>query len=648
MISTLIRLGKQLSDNRGEWDDIIDYPNVIKEREKIIKYYVGELVFNLDLKIVYTVVRSEREYEENDCVRLKNIKIQGGNNKAIYCCVPSGKMEQIRKTFFGTTGGKGKPPLQGQLQELISKEYPQFSDSLLFSLLSQIFMLKNKFETQFVLIKPGKDFNDSIIDEKLLFNLGKTSGSDKIILIFASVISARNGIKESTPISSINGYDAFIKAKFFNKNQPKLTSDKKLKICYATGEMSENVSEVEFTDRFSLNKMFVKGTKNYAINFNKDNIGLNYQVNSDNQLYLSRASKYLLETQTVKIAGIDHCILPKFLSNSSVDVHFVLSGLHKKTDLLFQSAEYTDTIPFTELELEEPFWITYLAFETDGNFLKTINEIGNFSNIYLNKILHVLDKVDGFFRTELRYAVDWQSATNDYGKSWKLNLATIYSIIPIRKDNGKKNEVLALFKMIFESRKIELNKIYKHFCTLILCHRYNRYVSYKNIKKYDSQYFILAIRDAVFRYYALIILLKQLNLLEEDKENESSLIVKEDNDAPIEYELQEILFFKQMEYNSNQKAMFYLGRMLHIIAHTPFDKNKNLINKLNFNGMDKPDILSLRNTMLERARQFNIFDKVIFTDTNFNNFFNDTNWNMNREESIFFLLSGYSFGLIKN
>ena len=28
MLNTLIKLGSQLCHNRGEWDDIIDYPNI--------------------------------------------------------------------------------------------------------------------------------------------------------------------------------------------------------------------------------------------------------------------------------------------------------------------------------------------------------------------------------------------------------------------------------------------------------------------------------------------------------------------------------------------------------------------------------------------------------------------------------------------
>jgi CRISPR-associated protein Csh1 len=40
MLSTLIKLGEQLSDGRGEWDDIIDFPNITKEREKNINCFV--------------------------------------------------------------------------------------------------------------------------------------------------------------------------------------------------------------------------------------------------------------------------------------------------------------------------------------------------------------------------------------------------------------------------------------------------------------------------------------------------------------------------------------------------------------------------------------------------------------------------------
>jgi CRISPR-associated protein Csh1 len=64
--------------------------------------------------------------------------------------------------------------------------------------------------------------------------------------------------------------------------------------------------------------------------------------------------------------------------------------------------------------------------------------------------------------------------------------------------------------------------------------------------------------------------------------------------------------------------------------------------------MDKSDILRLRNSLIEKAHQYNKVDKVVFSDAHFSEFFNYNNWKMKPEESVFFLLSGYSFGLIKN
>jgi CRISPR-associated protein Csh1 len=314
MLSTLIKLGEQLSDGRGEWDDIIDFPNITKEREKNIKCFVVELVFDLDSKTIY-VSPELREYEDQHCFKFKNIKIQGGNNKAIYCCVESGKTEQIRKTFFGIIDGKGKIPTQGQFQELINKDYAQFSNTPLVSVLSQIFSLKNVFEENFTIIKEIKGQKERVIDEKLFFDSLNLGFTNKVVLIFTSVISSSLGINDATPITELVGYDAFINAKFLDKKQSTVKISSLKKLCYATGEILDDVTEVEFTDRYSLNKMFVKETKNFATGFDKNNFGINYQVSAGNQLYLSRASKYLLAHQKIRIAGIDHCIIPQFLRN---------------------------------------------------------------------------------------------------------------------------------------------------------------------------------------------------------------------------------------------------------------------------------------------------------------------------------------------
>ena len=417
-------------------------------------------------------------------------------------------------------------------------------------------------------------------------------------------------------------------------------------MCYATGQLLDDVKEVEFSERYSLNKMFVKETKNFATGFDKKKFGINYQVDSGNQLYLSRASKYLLAHQKIKIAGIDHCIIPSFLNHTKIDLKYILSGIQKKSELLFQPEIFDQVISGIENETEEPYWITYLAFESDGNFLKAINEIKDVSKIHFYKLLEEVRSIDSYFRQDLKYAVDWESVMMNYGKSLRFNLSSIYSMVPLRKDKEKKNDVLAIFKMIFEKRKIDKSKIYKHFCDLILCHRYERYEGFKNIKKTEIQYFDFAIRDVVFKYLALITFLKQLNLLSDMERNEITLVATQE--VPNEYRERIELFFTQMDYNTDQKAMFYLGRILSSVAYLQKDKNKTVLEKVNFSGIDKSDILRLRNSLIEKAQQYNKIDKVIFSDANFSEFFNYNNWRMKPEESVFFLLSGYSFGLIKN
>ena len=104
-------------------------------------------------------------------------------------------------------------------------------------------------------------------------------------------------------------------------------------------------------------------------------------------------------------------------------------------------------------------------------------------------------------------------------------------------------------------------------------------------------------------------------------------------------------FFIEMELNQEQKAMFYLGRMLNSVEYIQKGKNKTVIQKVNFNGMDKDDIQRLRVSLIEKAKQYNSVGKVIFTDNDFGKHFKFNNWKMNPQEAVFFLLTGYSFGI---
>ena len=107
-------------------------------------------------------------------------------------------------------------------------------------------------------------------------------------------------------------------------------------------------------------------------------------------------------------------------------------------------------------------------------------------------------------------------------------------------------------------------------------------------------------------------------------------------------------FFVKMGYSDAQKAMFYLGRMLNAVTYIQREKKKTALEKVNFSGMDRDDIVRLRISLVEKAKQYGEVGKVIFHDARFGELFNFEKWSMPPQEAVFFLLSGYSYGLVKS
>jgi len=182
----------------------------------------------------------------------------------------------------------------------------------------------------------------------------------------------------------------------------------------------------------------------------------------------------------------------------------------------------------------------------------------------------------------------------------------------------------------------------------MLCHYYGRYGSYTNVYDYSQNgnrnrqsYFTWAIRDSVFKYLAFIQVLKKLNLIDMEQQQET---VPEEGTNDFDQKIEN--FFRRMDFNEQQKAMFFLGRMLNAVAYLQQGKNKTVIDKINYNGMDRDDIVRLRVDLFEKAKQYGKPENVKFTDSHFGQHFNFEHWDMNPQEAVFFILTGYSFGIV--
>jgi CRISPR-associated protein Csh1 len=168
----------------------------------------------------------------------------------------------------------------------------------------------------------------------------------------------------------------------------------------------------------------------------------------------------------------------------------------------------------------------------------------------------------------------------------------------------------------------------------------------------ENTEFDFAIRNAVFQYLAFIQILKQFNLINPMEEDQLDDLEEITLDAAPEEQIlpdyqQKIEdYFVRMDYKPEHKALFYLGRVLNTVAQTQYKKehkNKPVLKKLNYNGMDRDDIRRLHLDLVEKTQQYSIHRFTETTISRFTMLFKHENWTMKSDEALFFILSGYSF-----
>ena len=635
MLESLLKIGEWQREGMSEWDPILEKPDVKYETRKgdQIKNYVVGLVFDLDEMDIYPDNNLLKEYDEDrDPEKFKLISTLPGRNKAIYATVEEKKIVQLFKTFFGNPT---KEDLEsGELIEAIDNDFEQYQETKFYDLAKDLFELRDVFLEKIWNEQKSKTDFKKILDP---LDFGR---NENVALVFGVIKSEKHGYPSVMPIAHIDDYISFLRDKFIDDSGANTLDNEKL--CYASGKILDDVTELDLSTRYSLNKMFVTTTQNYASFFDEGLFNKNYQISLENQSKLDLASTFLLENYKTRIADINHVIIPQLKWSDEPDLDLILERLKTSADLLFSFKALSETTADIEIDVEGIYWLNFVGFESDGNFFKTISIIKDVSKFHFEKVIETFEEINWKFR-ELKEAVDWDNATKNYGEISFFNLNSVYGLIPIRKEKEKKNVALQLFKSILEKRPVEKSQIFEFFSELILCHYYERYNSYTNIRKYGKDYFGLAIRDSVFKYLAFIQVLKKLNLINME-EQPNTTTAKE---TAKEYEKQIQDFFDKMSFNKHQKALFFLGRILNSVVYLQKGKNKTVIDKINYNGMDRDDIVRLRIDLFEKAKQYNSTGKVVFDDSRFGQHFDFENWNMNPQEAVFFILTGYSYGIVK-
>lgn len=606
MLDTLIKLGKEVSKDRSKWDDIIHVPEKLQENKT---HFVLNIVFNVDENKIEIDPNNLEEYHPNAPYQYALLETLKGNAKKIYTAVLLDKIPHLKESFFGKENAQ-----KGQLIEDIDNIAPSLKNTDLYKALELIYKLKSQAE----------NLTKKHIKEQL--SLSKKS---EIVFCYASIKGKSINDGKVTELSKLEGFEEYINIKFFkslnNNNQEE-------KLDYSLGKLNNKIIEAKFQRGYNLNAMFVTTTNNYANDFEKKNYHKNYQLSEDSIKYMDRAAMHLRDRLYFRIAGLGHMIVPEFLSISEIDYESALEEIDKRNELLFHPNTFDIfTTALKDEAKDHPYWLNYVAIDSDGNYFKASNLIKDVSKPYLLNIIQNINYVNEILK--------------DYIGEYIFNFYTLYSYIPVR-DNTNKNIALEFFADLFQQRAIEKENVFKAFTQYIRCQKSGQFSggkhnSYPNIRQKSS--FDFAIQNAVTMYSAFIKLLDQLNLLKTDDIMEDKKSYKEQSGK-----INEAIdaFFEKMRYTDSQKALFYLGRILNTIAYAQYQKghtSKPIMNKINYNGMDRDDIRRLRIDLEEKAKQYDILGKTEFNFSKFTEYFNYNQWNMDPEEAVFFLLSGYSF-----
>jgi len=617
------------------WHDLIETEVKVNEKND---QYILPIIFDLDKEQVFIKPTDLSTYEGGYMVmrELVLLRTLGRNMKSPYLTVEGKKFEGLAKALFGKPDKQGEYPATGDIVTSIKNDFKEFDNTKLVEILDKLTALRSDFFELFKeKIAEGatdrKNEKLSITNLEERMELGK---GEKIILIYPVVTYTKEKLIE-VPITKLPGYEAYIEKRFLTAANPEKSNNEK-GLCYLSGQEEENVQAGEFAGRYNINKFFVQETKNYAQNFEANNFDKNYQLSSTAQTYLNRGSDYLLKHMVVTIADNRYVVVPKFLDHQKI-THDRLKQIFGKTDLLFSIKNLSKLDAYLENRTDqEVYWLNFLGIDSDGNYFKVNHQINDISEFHFNRLLSVFQEVNQELKPWL-------------GDKYALSFNRFYGWIPVRAQKENVNKALHLFAAILEGRKIDRRILFSHFNELILCHYYKQYVAYKNINSYIQE-FDFAAKDAVFGYLALFRVLEKLNLIKNQN------LMEEEKTTGEEIRNNESAFFEKMNFTEAQQSLFHLGRALNSVAYQQAQKGslKRILHQLNYNGMTKKDIIRLHVALAEKGTQYKVIKKgkqTYLTDSlqynlsGFSKKFDINNWQMDSNEALYFILTGYTYSI---
>lgn len=493
-----------------------------------------------------------------------------------------------------------------------------------------------------------------INDKKIKFeqviqkSLSDNNKKNKYLLVIPRVL-LKSG--KEIILSKLDDYIYLVKLKNKLIN---ISSDNKTtkKYCYICGNMKTDVRCSEYMkelNRDGINKIFTTTTINSSRNITKKNYKDNYALCGECYQNLRAGEKYIKDNLTTNIAGERTFLIPEGLMGEFD--YQQLESIKKEVDLFFNPKTAKKWIDQLEDEAkitgQAVYNLNFIIYRTDGNSVDILQVIQDVPRFYLYKIQQLFDKelekLDGYL---------------DY-----MSLGTIYTIVPVKTNKSGDQldivRILSLYETMLNKGKVNNGVVFAYAIEAIekglkeiqKLKNGSSNISFKNLNPYKyvgKEDFYIS--DIVMKYIILIHVLQGINVLSKNEfiENKGGeVLVKSEKIVDIEE------FLDTQGFSKEARGLFYLGTLINRVSYEQYKKdhkNKPILKKIQFQGMNRRDVVRLYEDTVEKLRQYDALtldiEKLI---AQFHNYFGslEKNWSLDDKANVFYIMAGYSY-MVKN
>ncbi len=223
-------------------------------------------------------------------------------------------------------------------------------------------------------------------------------------------------------------------------------------------------------------------------------------------------------------------------------------------------------------------------------------------------------------------------------RDWLLSLNGMYYLLPVR--SGKEVEhrkILDVYEHLFLGYPLDRGFLMRFFLTLAQVYHFER-PDY-NVSPGNNPE--LGLIRAILQTQLLLKFFEKLSLIKGGgKKVVTGLEILDENITQ---------YVQKMGYSEEETALFLLGYLIGEIGAKQLQgsssSKKPILNKINFNGMNARNILTLSNEVFEKLDQYQIrkYNERIFAFMKSLLDAHIKNWSLSEVENVYYILSGYAF-----